>query len=337
MARSRLACLAAVLALAPPVVSQAASYTITRSIPLGTPDHWDYLSFDPASGDVLVAHGDHTDIVDPKAGRVVRRLQGLQEAHGTVAAPFGMIFADSGATGTVAVFSRARDTPINVIPAGKDADAEIYEPTHRLVVVMNDAPQTVTLIDTASETVRATLPLGGVPEFAAADGMGLIYVNLASTGQVAVLDVATNRVTRRFAVPGCVSPHGLAVDPKNGRLFVSCRNQKLVVLDAHHGTALQTLKIGAGTDTAVFDPVHHLVFSSNNDGSLSIFAESADGVLTAQAAQPTEAGARTMATDPASGRVFLVTGVATGPAVPGHYLTFKPGSVKLLVLDPVPS
>jgi hypothetical protein len=123
-------------------------------------------------------------------------------------------------------------------------------------------------------------------------------------------------------------------------LFVSCVNSVLQVVDADSGQVLQTLLIGKGTDAAAFDPVHRLVFSSNGSGTLSTFHEDKVGVLIALPDVATLPGARTMAVDPQNGRVFLVTAELDGtqPAPEGgrvHY-HFKPGSVKLLFLDPAP-
>jgi hypothetical protein len=41
-----------------------------------------------------------------------------------------------------------------------------------------------------------------------------------------------------------------------------------------------------------------------------------------------------MATDPASGDIFLVTADRAAPPSPGHYPSYKPGTVRLLILTP---
>jgi hypothetical protein len=55
----------------------------------------------------------------------------------------------------------------------------------------------------------------------------------------------------------------------------------------------------------------------------------------------TEIGARTMAIDPKTGRIYLATADMTvnasaAPADSRHRYSVKPGSVKLLFLDPLP-
>jgi YVTN family beta-propeller protein len=322
------ACLALPAAAAPP------PYRLAATISLGAPARWDYLHFDPASGHLLIAHGNHIDVFDPAAGQVISQLQGLDGAHAVAVAPSGNIYADSGQSGAITEFDGHSSRPIRTIATSPGADAMLYEPTHRLVAVMNGKAQTVTLIDAASGAVRATIPLGASPEFAAADGAGHIDINLESSRQIAVLNVATNHLTARYDIASCDSPHGMAIDPANRHIFTTCENKRLLVIDATSGTVLQTLPIDGGSDAAAFDPIHRLVFSSNGAGTLSIFHEATDGRLTARPAQPTEPGARTMATDPASGDIFLVTADRAAPPSPGHYPSYKPGTVRLLILTP---
>jgi hypothetical protein len=99
------------------------------------------------------------------------------------------------------------------------------------------------------------------------------------------------------------------------------------------------LPIGKGSDAAAFDPVRKLVFSSNRDGTLTVVQETAPDDYKVLANMKTAAGARTLAVDPASGRIFLVTGTVASVTPPKNaddhpHFVFAPGSVKLLVYDP---
>ena len=316
----------------------APSYTITKTVPLGTPDKWDYISFDAASHRVFVAHADHTDVVDASTGQVLGKLAGLHGAHGQAVAADGTIWADSGLTKTVTAYDPKTFAAGKALPAQTDADGLIADPSGRTVVVLNGDGESATLVDTATQTVKANVKLGGGPEFAAMDDRGHLYVNIASTNEIAVVDVSAAKVTARYPIPTCTSPHGLALDAKTSRLFTTCENEKMLVVDAKNGHILQTLPIGHGTDAAAFDPVRHLVYSSNSDKTLSTFHEDDAGVLTKLGDVATPAGARTLAVDPQNGRVFLVTGklAATQPAPEGGrvHWDYKPGSISLMFLDP---
>ncbi len=324
--------------LATTAANAAPNYTISKTIPLGAPDRWDYVSYDVASHRVFVAHMDHTDVIDGTTGAILGKLNGLHGAHGQAVAADGTIWADSGKTANVTAYDGKTFDALKTMPAQTDADGVIIDPAGKMLVVLNGDGESATLIDTAAKTVTANVKLGGSPEFAAADGAGHLYVNIASTSEIAVVDMAAGKVTARYKVAECKSPHGLAMDAATRRLFTTCVNTKMQVLDADSGKILQTFPIGHGTDAAAFDPTRHLVYSSNGDGTLSVFHESDAGVLTALGDVPTMKGARTLAVNPGSGRVYLVAAdlAATQPPPEGGrvHWAYVPGSVKLIFLDP---
>jgi hypothetical protein len=146
--------------------------------------------------------------------------------------------------------------------------------------------------------------------------------------------------------PQCTSPHGLAFDSATRRLFISCVNNILAVIDAETGATVANVPIGSGTDAAAFDPKRNLIFSSNGrDGTLSMIRELDANHFVAVGTIKTAITARTMAIDPISGRLYIAaadvdaTAAAHGaPPAPGarRPLPIVPGSLKLLFLDPVP-
>src|SRR6516165_4441723 len=53
------------------------AYQITKTVPLGAPDRWDYLMFDAPSRRVYIAHGDRVTVVDGQSGAVVGIIEGM--------------------------------------------------------------------------------------------------------------------------------------------------------------------------------------------------------------------------------------------------------------------
>ncbi len=315
--------------------SASPSYTLEATIPLGAPDRWDYVTYDSAADRVLIAHATETTVVDAKTRAVIARLGPLDGAHGQVVLPDGRIFADSGKAGTVTVFSGSTFKELTTLPAGQNADGMVYDPASHVVAVMNGDPATATLLDPAGVKPAITVPLGGSPESAVADGRGAMFINIADKGELARLE--GGKLVARWTLADCQSPHGLAIDQKREILFSSCRNAKLLAVDGNTGVIRQTFAIGHGTDTAAFDQVRLRTFSANADGTLSVFQEK-DGELTKLDDVMTAPGARTMAVDPSSGRVFLVTAdAADRPQAAQTKFTFRPGTVKLLIYKPVTS
>jgi hypothetical protein len=131
----------------------------------------------------------------------------------------------------------------------------------------------------------------------------------------------------------------LAIDTSSHRLFASCRNAKMIVVDSNTGKAVALLPIGVGTDSAAFDPVRKLAFSANKDGTLSTIAEQGPTQFASLGDVKTAPGAKNMALNPQTGRIFLVTAdvVAQHPpkrAGGAPEYDFAPGTVKLMIVDP---
>jgi YVTN family beta-propeller protein len=319
------------------------AYTIVKTISLGAPDKWDFVTFDGSSNRVFVSHRTQVDVVDVATGMVVGKIDGIGESHGVAIVPsLGRGYADDAATRTLIVFDLKTLAKIAAPAVGVDADAVTYDPASGRVFVMNADGNSVSAVDAKTAAAIKTVPLGGAPESAAADGKGKLFINIASTDEIVAFDTKALTVLARWSVPTCTKPHGLAMDTATDRLFVSCVNARMLVIDTHGGKVLADLPIGMGTDDAEFDPKIKFAFSSNGEGTLSVIAEQGAEKFVSLGDVKTVPGARTMAVDPATGRIFLIAADVAGmstPQTPGGrpHPTFVPGSVKLLILAPNPA
>jgi len=332
-------------------------YKITKTIPLGLPDKWDYLTYEPVSHRVFISHGTEITVVDPDAGAVVGHVEGLSQSHGIVAiADLGIGFADSGDRNEITIFDLKTLKPVKVLKTGAGPDAVVYDPASKRVFTINGGSRNATAIDAVGQTVIASIFLDGIPEFAAADGKGKLYINidipgeffdfdrkgkpqnftLKSTGWIVEVDTTSLKVEARWPIQACESPHGLAIDPVLHRLFSTCVNQLMMVVDSDVGYIVASLPIGKGTDAAAFDTRQKWAFSSNGDGTLTVINGANAMHYSVMANIQTAPGARTMALDPTSGRVFLTTAEDVNPPDSTVKFVAKPGTAKLLVLDPVP-
>jgi DNA-binding beta-propeller fold protein YncE len=317
------------------------SYTVTKSVALGAPDSWDYVVFDPSSDRVFISHSTETTIVDNKSGTIVGHFMGLNGAHGTaIAAAAGRGFADSGKDPSVTAFDLKTFKAIpGKIITPEDTDGMTFDPASGHVFTMNGDANNASVIDPVKNTLITNIALDGKPEYAAADGRGHVYANIEDKGQLAVIDTKTNQVTAHWPLPGCTSPHGLAVDVSGRRVFSSCPNGKLMVVNADTGAIVATLSIGLGTDGAAYDPSHHRVFSSNGgSGTLSVIVQNSPDSYAATVEIPTAHGARNLDVNPKSGRVYVVeadyTEDASIPVTDRQHFKVVPGTVRLMFLDP---
>jgi YVTN family beta-propeller protein len=315
------------------------AYRIVETIPLGAPDRWDFLYFDASSNRVYVSHRTKVDVVDLAKGKVVGSVSGIGQSHGVVTVPsLGRGYADDAANKSVIVFDLKTLARVATTPTDTDSDAVVFDPATNRVFVMNADGNSVTAIDASSDETLKTIPLAGAPESAVADTRGSLFVNIASTNEIVKFDARALAITARWPVPACRKPHGLALDTTTNRLFVSCVNARMLIVNAQNGAVIATLPIGKGTDSAAFDPAQKLAYSSNSDGTLSVITERGADEFVSLGDIRTAPGARTMALDPATGRIFLVTAdvaktEASDKPDHGPELEFVPGTLKLLVLE----
>jgi DNA-binding beta-propeller fold protein YncE len=198
------------------------------------------------------------------------------------------------------------------------------------VFTFNGRSNNSTAIDAKTGTVAGTIALGGKPEFSVADGKGSVFANIENTNEIVVIDAAKLSVAKRYSLSPCDGPSGLAIDTKNRKLFSVCSNRVMAVSDPDTGKVVATPAIGAGSDGVAFDPSTGYAFSSNGDGTLTI-VQQAGGKYEVAENVATERGARTIALDDKTHRVFLPT-ARTAPSTGAGRATYLPDSFKLLIV-----
>jgi YVTN family beta-propeller protein len=321
--------------------NSAPAYRIAKSVPLGTGERWDYVSFDPSSGRVYASHGDHVTVVDGKSGAILGQIGTFPGGtHGIAVSPStGHGYTDDGKAGVAIAFDLVSLKPLKQIATAPDADGILFEPVTGHIFVVNGDSGSLSVIDPATDTVVATVNAGAGLEAAVADGKGNVFVDGVDNHDIVKIDGARNAIAAHWPMPACQRPHGLAIDPQTRRLFATCANKLMIVVDADTGANIASFPIGSYSDGAGFDPIRKLAFSSNGDGTLTVIRETGPNSFAPAGTVTTMPSARTMAIDPQSGRIFLVgadIAKLDPPETPRGrpHVTYVPGSLKLIFLDP---
>jgi DNA-binding beta-propeller fold protein YncE len=334
---ARLAAVIGCLAIAAPALA-APAYTLTMSTPLGAPERWDYVVFDAPTARVYIAHSDRLAVLDAGSGALVGQVLGITGgAHGTaISMSNGQGFTDDGKAGLAIAFDLKTLQIVKQIPADADADAITEDAATGHIFVVEGDPGAITVIDPKTDGVLATIKAGEKMEYATSDERGFIYVAGAEKRDLLKIDARTNTVVARWPTPDCAIPHGLALDRVGRRLFMGCVNSKMMVVDADSGRVVTELPIGRGSDAIAYDPTRRRVFSPNGvDGTLSIYQQTSPDAYQALDTIPTRVSGRTMAVDPATGRLFIVAADTDPNPTPGGRARPRPGTTRVLILDPV--
>jgi YVTN family beta-propeller protein len=301
----------------PPIAAPVSSgYHLLKTIPLGGEGRWDLLEFDSATRRLFISRSTKVVVLNVDTEQVVGEIPDTQGVHGIALAPdLGRGFTSNGGSNTVTIFDLATLQVIGTASTGDGPDAIVYDPASKRVFTMNGRGKSATAIDAATGTVAGTFPLGGKPEFAVADGEGDIYANLEDLGEQVDIDTRKLAVTARWPIGGCESPSGLAIDREKKLLFTGCDNKVMAILGTGARKTIKTLPIGPGVDANAFDPGTGFAFSSNggDGGTLTVVHEDSKKKFSLMEDVPTQQGARTMALDPKTHEVYLVT-AKFGPA-----------------------
>jgi DNA-binding beta-propeller fold protein YncE len=282
----------------------------------GAAPDWDYVTLDPARGYLFIGRrGDGVTVFDVRAKKTVRNIDKSEDANAIAVIPeFDRGYTING-DGTTTVFQLSTLKLIDRIKIGEDADSAFYDPvTKQLAFTMGDSKK-IAFVDAKTGKVVGELPMdskkldGTVP-----DGEGNMFMALRDRNSVARIDVAQRKVTADWKTAPCEEPTGIAFDKANKRIFVGCRGKSpvLAVLDSDSGKVITTLEIGRGNDGVIYDPATHKVYTSNGvDGNLVIYDQVNPDTYKLAEATTTRPYARTMALDPKTKKIYLVTAEGT--------------------------
>ncbi len=316
------------------------AYKSLKEIPLGGEGGWDILNIDASARLLYLAHATKIVVVDIAGDKVAGEITDTPGAHAFLPLPkLGIGFSSNGRENKASVVDLKSLKTTSKIETGESPDAIGSDEKNGEVYVFNHRGNSVTVIDAKSLKVVTTIPLSGNPEFPVWDeAAGKMYCNIEDKSEVAVIDTASHKVTATWPVAPGTEPTGIALDAAHHRLFCACR-KLLVMLDTTSGKMLGSLPTGNGADGCAFDPATQLVFVPCGEGATTIARVNDKGELEPVQILKTQRGARTMALDPTTHRIYLPTAEfqpapspspGQSPGRPG----IVPNTLKLLVFGP---
>ena len=305
-----------------------------------TREYFDYVIPDSAERRIYFTEGTVVHVVNADTGDKVGEITGdWKRVHGVALDPatnHGFITDGDGAS--IIMFDMKTLKPLKTIKGEEDADWILYDPASKHIFSFNGDSKSATVIDPAKGEVIKSIPLGGSPEQAVADGKGMIYNNIESTNEVIAIDSNDLTIKSRYPVAPAGSPVSIAMDRKTRRLFIGGRNPKmLVMMNADTGKVIgEAFPIGDRVDANIFDPSTNTVAAATREGTLHIFHEDSPDKLSLVETVKTEFGAKTMGFDPKTHNLYLTTsdfGPAPAPTEkqPNPQPVATPGTFRLLI------
>ncbi|MFC3051586.1 YncE family protein [Kordiimonas pumila] len=280
------------------------AYKVSRTIT--APDGgYDYISVDHAANQLFVGRDNGIMTVDLATGKTTTLLERADVAAVLLIPDTDLMLSTNNDSNDATILNRKTGAVIADIKTGDGPDGAFFEEKSGLIFVMNGHSEDVTVINPATAEVLATIPVGGKPEAANADGKGHVFVNVEDTNEIAVISTASLTVAKRYALPDCDEPTGMAYDPVTGLIISVCHNNIAKLIEAETGRNHGNIKIGSIADGSIFNPETRIGYVSCIDGTLTVYHLDTEGNATVLQTIKTADGARTEAYDPIADELYL--------------------------------
>ncbi|MEW5811642.1 MAG: hypothetical protein AB1925_19580 [Actinomycetota bacterium] len=149
-------------------------------------------------------------------------------------------------------------------PVGREPSSVAVSANGTRAYVANSAGRSVTVVDTATGTAVASIPVAGSATAVAADtrpGVTRAYVALKSTSRLAIVDTTNNTVVT--AVPVGLSPTAVAVSPNGSRVYVAnTTGGSISVIDAAATKRIATFSVGLSPVALAVSPDGSRVYAA---------------------------------------------------------------------------
>jgi hypothetical protein len=327
--------------IASAVVTAAAAaggYHLLQTVSVSGDEGWDHPTVDTAARRLYVSHGSNVAVIDVDSGKLVGKIDKTSGAHAVAIVPeLSRGFISNGQSNSVTIFNpKTLETIGEVKIPGVNPGPIIYDPPSKRIFTFNGGSSNATAIDPKEGKVVGTIELGGTRELAATDAKGHVFVNLVDKNVVLRIDSRQLVAGERWPLGDCQRPGTMAIDQKNNRLFIGCANRLMAIVDSNDGRLIATLPIGEGRDQAEFDPETGLVFSSNGEGTVTVIHQESPEKYSVLETVKTAPGARTVALDLKTHRIFLpVADIGPPPAPtaenPRPRGSILPGTFRVLI------
>src|SRR5262245_2156325 len=224
----------------------AGAYRLLQTIPIPGDNGWDHPTVDSAARRLYVTHGTHVAVIDVDSGKLLGTIDHTPGVHFTVIDPeLDRGFISNGGAASLTIFNTKTLATIGEVKStGENPGPTVFDPATKRVFAFNLNTNNTTVIDAKEGKVVGAFDLGGKPELAGTDAKGNVFVNLVQKNVVLQIDAQKMTAGQTWPVAPGEGPRTMAVDQRNGRLFIGCANRRLVILDSKNGRPIGLEAIG---------------------------------------------------------------------------------------------
>jgi DNA-binding beta-propeller fold protein YncE len=281
---------------------------------------FDYLAIDTEDHYLFSAHlaAAQTYVIDLRTNQVVATVVDTPGVEGIeYVAELKKFYTSNAGDNTIGVVDLRQMKVIKKLHTEKKPDGSAYAPPFHKLYVSDERGKAEAIVDVTKDEITKTLHFDsetGMPQY---DPVARkVYVNLQDQNMFAVIDPTTDEVVGRYPVGRCKGNHGMTLDPKHHRAFLSCEGNNLMTvfdLDKHEPIAF--LPMAEGPDVIKFDPGLGRIYAACYSGAISIFHQDDPNHYRKIEDFKVPHAVHTLAVDPETHRVYTPEQEADGKPV----------------------
>jgi DNA-binding beta-propeller fold protein YncE len=272
-----------------------------QEIPLpGVQGRLDHFTLDAKRKRVIFSGlGNNTvQVVDVFAGRMIHQIDGLAQPQGTLYLPeWDKLFVANSADGHVSVYDGTKFNLIDRIDFGEGSDPDnLRYDTAAKKIYVGYGEGAIAVIDPVTDKRLSTeYKLEGHPEGFQLETKGpRIFVNVADTKNIQVIDRRTGKIVSWALPNGHSANFPMVLDEADRRVFVGTRKpSRLTVLDMDSGKVVASLPTAADMDDMFYDAGRKRIYVAGGEGFLGVVQQVDADHYTDMGKFSTAIGART--------------------------------------------
>ncbi len=268
------------------------------SLPSHSSGGFDHADVHNQSGKLFIAHTANgtVEVVDGERLVHLKTIPGCPEASGVICAQEeGLVFAASRGSGKVLVIEATHNTTLREVTTGPRPNGLAWDTLRRRLLVADVEDNRARVIDPRSGMEHGALQLRGRPRWCAYDRTSDAFlVNIREPAGCCIIDPSSMSETAFIPVssPG---PHGLDIATGEGRAFIACDGEALIVMDLVRKKEVASVPIAGGPDAIWYNPKKRRLYCAIGDpGVIDVLDTSR---MTVDEQLRTENGAHTIAFD----------------------------------------
>lgn len=256
----------------------------------------DHMSVDVKGERLFVsALGNNTvEVIDTKAAKRVKTIEGLQEPQGVLYVPAtDRLYVANFKDGSVRIFDGSSYAPLKTLDYGEDADNLRYDPDRKRIYVGYGGGALAEIDEEGNKA--GEIKLDSHPEsFQMERDSPRIYVNLPMSRKIAVLDREARTIITTWPLGMTLANYAMALDEADHRLLVVTRYPaRLLVFDTNTGKLVQRLPAVGDCDDVFYDKAGKRIYAIGGEGAISVFEQQDSDHYKESARITTVKGART--------------------------------------------